>query len=363
MLTEKLAREGFDCWHHSFTGRHVRTGEEKTFFIEYFLCNPNLAANRPVLGQSPENKAAGKHPSYLMIKAGCWGKDPRQMHRFFAWKKVSLHETAPFSVKAADCLVSETYLKGIVNVSPDEAERHPEYMCQPGFMSWHLQIAKKIPFHTGFRAGSFSRMAFRNFRHTEGMKTQYEGTVTLDGEDYQVFPENSYGYAGKIWGSDLPPFQMWLSSCDLLSAKTGRPLTNTAFEITGENPIFLFRRLNPKFIGGFYYEGQPFEFHFLKLLHLPSTKFYCKETEEELIWHVRQESLKVLMKAEIHCSKKEMLFLNYEAPDGTSYKDRIFSGGTGTGFIRLYKKSGTRRTLVDEMVAHHVRCAYTKVPD
>lgn len=364
MLTGKLARKGFDCWQHSFTGRHIRTGEEKTFFIEYFLCNPNLAANRPVLGQSPENRDVGKPPSYLMIKAGCWGKNPRQMHRFFAWKKVSLHETAPFSVKAADCLVSETYLKGIVNVSPAEAERYPEYMCQSGFMSWHLQVAKKIAFHTGFRAGSLCRTAylFNHFRHTEGMKTQYEGSVILDGEEYQVLPENSYGYAGKIWGSDLNPLQMWLSSCDLLSSKTGKRLTNSAFEITGANPKFLFRRLRNKFMGGFYYEGQPFEFHFLKFWHLPTTRFYCREAEDELIWHVRQESLRSLVKIEVHCSKEEMLFLNYEAPDGTAYKNRIFSGGTGTGFIRLYKKSGTRQTLVDEIVTHHVRCAYTRAP-
>ena len=32
---------GYDWWWHSFTAHHEKTGEEKAFFIEYFLCNPN----------------------------------------------------------------------------------------------------------------------------------------------------------------------------------------------------------------------------------------------------------------------------------------------------------------------------------
>lgn len=34
------AKCGYDWWWHSFTARHIKTGEEKAFFIEYFLCNP-----------------------------------------------------------------------------------------------------------------------------------------------------------------------------------------------------------------------------------------------------------------------------------------------------------------------------------
>ncbi|MDO5540764.1 MAG: hypothetical protein Q4F83_11975 [Eubacteriales bacterium] len=362
MLTENLSRQGYDLWRHSFSGRSSITGEEKTFFIEFFLCNPALAGNRPILGQAPENKTAGRLPSYLMIKAGHWGQNARQIHRFVAWKKISLHESAPFSIKASDCLLSETYLKGAVSISPEEAERHPEYMCQSGTMSWHLKINKKIPFHTGYSAGQLFRSvsAFNSYWHAEGMKTEYEGIITLDGENYQVIPETSYGYADKKWGSDFSSSYIWVSSCNLLSSKTGNSLKNSAFTVTGYRSKLFFLPLKRKFTGGLLYEGKQFEFNYLKFWMLPVTSFYCRETDEELIWDIRQENLMSLMKMEIHCPKKDMLLMNYESPDGNIHPDHLWSGGTGTGFIRLYKKAGTRKVLIDEIFARHVKCTYGK---
>jgi len=358
MLTEKLAQKGYDCWRHLFTGKSLLTGQEKTFFIEYFLCNPALAGDRPVLGQSPENRTAGKRPSYLMIKAGHWGKNARQIHRFLAWKKISLRQNAPFSLKASDCLLSETFLKGCVSVSDAEAARNPQYLCQSGSMSWNLQVNKKIPFHAGHAADSFIRTlhASNTCWHAQGMKTEYEGTVTLDGEEYLINPETSYGYADKLWGSDFDPSRVHLSSSDLLSSKTGLRLTNSAFVFAGSPVKIFFTRKQHRFTGGLFYEGSQFEFNFLKFLAFPSTKFYCQETPDELTWHIRLESLTALVKLEVHCPKNEMLFMNYESPDGTNLSGRLISGGTGTGFLRLYRKTGTRRVLIDELVARHVNC-------
>ena len=73
MLTGPFRRKGYDWWWHSFTGRNTETGEERAFFIEFFICNPALAEDQPVLGQLPENKSRGRRPSYLMVKAGTWG--------------------------------------------------------------------------------------------------------------------------------------------------------------------------------------------------------------------------------------------------------------------------------------------------
>jgi tocopherol cyclase len=71
MLTGPLRRRGYDWWWHSFTVRDAQTGEERPFFVEYFLVNPALGGAEPVLGQLPANKAAGRRPSYVMVKAGC----------------------------------------------------------------------------------------------------------------------------------------------------------------------------------------------------------------------------------------------------------------------------------------------------
>ena len=120
MLQGPLAHQGYDWWWHNFTAQDARTGEEKPFFIEFFVCNPALAEDIPVLGQLPENKTAGKKPSYLMVKAGWWGEDHCQLHRFFAWKDVDLHAQAPYRVEAADCLASETQLRGSIDISAEE---------------------------------------------------------------------------------------------------------------------------------------------------------------------------------------------------------------------------------------------------
>ena len=34
-----------------------------------------------------------------------------------------------------------------------------------------------------------------------------------------------------------------------------------------------------------------------------------EEKEDEVIWHVRQENIKAAMETEVHCLKKDMLFI------------------------------------------------------
>ena len=99
MLRGSLAHHGYDWWWHNFTGISETTGQERTFFVEFFLINPGLSEDQPVFGQLEGNRRAGKKPSYLMVKAGSWGDGKAQLHRFFAWKDVKIHWDAPFEVE------------------------------------------------------------------------------------------------------------------------------------------------------------------------------------------------------------------------------------------------------------------------
>ena len=205
MLRGPLAHHGYDWWWHSFTAQDEETGEDKPFFIEFFACNPALGGDEPVLGQLPANQAAGKRPSYLMVKAGAWGEDACQLHRFFAWRDVDMHEDAPYRIQADDCLACETALRGSVTVSPMEAAAHPEWMCGAGEMSWDLTVDKRIAFNVGYGASKPLRdaEAFAMYWHAEGMKSAFSGTVTFNGRRYRVSPERCYGYADENWGSDF----------------------------------------------------------------------------------------------------------------------------------------------------------------
>ena len=356
MLTGPQSRQGYDWWWHSFTAHHEKTGAGKPFFIEFFLCDPAFGGEQPVLGQLPENQAHGVHPSYLMVNAGAWGEDAAQLHRFFGWDQIQLHKQAPFSVRADDCFLDEEKTTGSVSVTPEQAAAHPEYLCQSGSMSWELTIDKKIAFNVGYGAGKLLRsmQVFEMFWHAEGMKTAFSGKVVWNGETYLVRPEDCFGYADKNWGRDFTSPWVWLSSNDLVSLRTGKRLNDSVFDIGGGCPKVGRIALKRKLLSAFWYEGTPYEFNFSKFWTRTRTKFDCKETDTQIVWHVDQKNRHDRMITDITCEKKDMLLIQYEAPNGKKLHNRLWNGGNGKGIVRLYH----RGSLVDEIRCEKVGCEY-----
>jgi len=348
------AKCGYDWWWHSFTAHHASTGEEKAFFIEYFLCNPANGGSEPVLGQLEANKSNGIKPSYLMVKAGSWGTDAAQLHRFFGWDEIDVSFDVPFSVTAGDFFCTETEMRGHIKI--DNAAHHPEWMCQNGEMSWNIKIDKKIPFNVGYGAGSLLRklQLFEMFWHAEGMKTEYSGEIVWNGEKYIVSPENSYGYADKNWGKNFTSPWVWLSSNNLTSKLTGRKLENSVFDIGGGAPKIGPVRLKGKLLSAVYYEGKCYEFNFSKFWTFVRTKFDCHETETQIVWHVEQKTWRNKMVADMTCEKADMLLVNYESPDGKKRHNNLWNGGNGKGTLKLYRDG----KLIDEIVCENLGCEY-----
>jgi hypothetical protein len=344
------AEKGYDWWWHSFTGHHAETGEEKAFFIEYFLCNPLHGSDKPSFGR------LGETPSYLMVKAGSWGEDAAQLHRFFGWKQAEIDMGIPFVIRADDCYASEDRISGSVMVSEEEAASHPEYMCESGSMKWDLKVNKKVAFNVGYGAGRLFRelQLFEMFWHAEGMKSEFEGEVIWNGERYVVTPQTCYGYADKNWGKDFTSPWVWLSSNNLTSEITGKKLEDSVFDIGGGCPKVGPIALKRKLLSAFWYEGKPYEFNFSKFWTLCRTEFECTETDNQIIWHVDQRTWKHRMIADITCEKKDMLLVNYESPDGAKRHNRLWNGGNGKGTIQLFE--GER--LIDRIHAENIGCEY-----
>ena len=359
MLKGRLEKKGYDWWWHCFSGINEETGEEKSFFIEYFLMNPALGKNEPIFGQLEENKKGNFHPSYMMVKAGCWGEDARQIHRFFAWDRVQVNRDI-FCLSAEDCLACDTKIQGSVSVSMEEAGAHPEYMSDAGEMKWDLKVNHIIPFNVGYGAGKIFRelKAFEMYWHAAGMKTEYNGWVEYMGKRYRVSPKLCFGYADKNWGSDFTTPWVWLSSGDLVSNINGRPLNNSCFDIGGGKPKVFGISLNRKLLSAFCYEGKQYEFNFSKFWTGCFTRFSAHETDREVIWHVRQETRTAVMDVVIHCDKKDMLMIRYESPEGLIRHDRLFNGGTGYGRVKLYEKCREGLLLIDDMDVKHCGCEY-----
>ena len=358
MLTGSFKRKGYDWWWHSFTAINEKTGLEKPFFIEFFTINPALAESEPTLGQLPENKEKHKRPSYVMVKVGTWGNTHIQLHKFYSFKDVKIHGKEPFSIHTGDCYLSETETYGSVSVK--DSSSHPEWMCNDGTINWYLKINKKIAFNVGYGASSFFRAikAFEMYWHAEGMKTEYEGWIEMDGQRYIVKRESSYGYADKNWGRGFTSPWVWLSSCNLESKITGKKLENTVFDIGGGRPKVYFIPMNRKLLGALWYEGTNFEFNFSKFWTGSKTQFESKETDKEIIWNVRQENRDHVMVTNVRCLKKDMLKVNYEAPDGSKRHNRLWNGGNGVGEVQLYKKTRNGLVLIDDMIAKNIGCEY-----
>ncbi len=365
MLDGSFADQGYDWWWHSFTGINARTGKERQFFIEYFLCNPKKGGEEPILGQLPENKEKGIAPSYLMVKAGSWGEHAAQLHRFIGWSKVDVADGVPFFLRAEDCYLDNETLRGSVNISREECAAHPEWMCDYGSMSWDLEAEKEIAFNVGYGASTPFRKAkaFEMYWHAEGMKTKYSGSVNYMGEMYWISPESSYGYADKNWGRNFTSPWVWLSSNCMKSRITGKQLTNSVFDIGGGRPKIYFQALDRKLLGAFWYEGKEYEYNFSKLWTAPGTKFHCWETEDEVRWHVRQENKDSVMETRVRCKKNDMILVNYEAPDGSKKHNRLWNGGNGEGRIQLYKKVSGGVKLVDDIDVTHIGCEYGEYDD
>ena len=354
MLRGKLKNKGYDWWWHSLTARNAETGEEKPFFIEFFVINPAIGGDKPVFGQTPEKNI----PSYLMVKCGWWGEDKAQLHRFFGINEMTVSQGVPFCISAGDCICSETELKGSVKIS--DSANHPEWMSDDGEMSWNLRVSKKVAFNVGYGTGKLFRdlNSLEMYWHAEGMKTAYEGEIIANDVEYVVTPETSYGYADKNWGSDFTSPWVWLSSNRMTSRLSGEELSDSVFDIGGGRPKAFDIVFNRKLLSNFWYEGRDYEFNLSKFWTFTKTKFDCRETDDEIIWNVRQETLRAIMETEVHCKKKDMLLVCYEAPDGVKRHNRLWNGGNGEGTIKLYEKKHGKVVLIDNIIADHIGCEY-----
>jgi hypothetical protein len=354
MLYGPLARKGYDWWWHSFTGKSEKTGEEKSFFIEYYVMNPARGGDLP---QFVEKGAA--HPAYVMIKAGAWGKDAKQLHRFFGTNEL---ETDPTELRivVGDCFLSDEILKGSVNVSRNAAEEHPEYMSDAGSMSWLLRIDRRVAFDVGYGTSYPLRFlnAFGMYWHAAGMKTAYSGTVYYNGEKFTVTPETCYGYADKNWGSGFTKPWVWLSSCHLRRKGDTEYLKDTVFDFGGGRPVVFGIPIERTLLGKIRYEGREYEFNFSKFWTFTQTKFKCKADGDKVTWLVRMANKSGAIEIKAVCPKDEMLKIRYMSPSGEKTFDELWNGGTGRATVKLYKRGISGLRLIADLIADHVGCEY-----
>jgi tocopherol cyclase len=345
-LNGSFATSGYDWWWHSFTAYNEKTMEEKPFYIEYFIINPKVSPEKYILGSK------GK-PSYFMVNCGCWCKNKAQLHRFYNVSDIKIDKKKLF-ITGEDFLLSEERIKGKVIVHNPSKEE----LSDSGEMEWDILLEKEIPYDVGYGTSPLfcGLKAFDMYWHAQGIKTLMKGYVVYNNERYIVKPKTSYGYSDKNWGRDFTSPWVWLSSWDLVSELTKKRLNNSAIEIGGGRPRAFGITFHDKLLIDFFYEGTKYEFNFSKFWAFPKVKFDCYETNDRIIWEISASKANIVLKTHFECKKKDMLLINYEAPNGERKFHRLYNGGNGFGVIELYKDN----LLVDRIQARHTGCEYGK---
>ncbi len=349
-------------WWHSFSGVSAESGETRTFFVEFFLINPGLDRGKAILGLHPYYRRRGIKPSYVMIKAGVYpgddGQPGRQLHAFYSASALNATK-CPLIMQVGDCTYREDRITGRVEVTEQEARRRC-MMSDAGSMEWDLEVYKAVSCHTGFLAGRLSRFlnALDSYWHGEGIRSFFRGTVTLDGEQYVVNADTSYGYADKHWGRSFNKPWLQFACCSLTSRRTGRELRHSALAVNGCCPRFLFIPLRRRLMIQLSYTGESIDFGFGRNFPFGKCRWETKETGKRFIWHIMARNRQYMIKISGSCTKEKMLKLKYENPDGGRSRTPLQSGGSGIGTVEIYRIVKGERELLDTLDMTNALCIY-----
>ena len=365
-LKGSLKKCGFDRWRYFFNGINSASGEERLFYIELMAQNPALSYERTVLPQTEEapkldaadlqaalagnietKPAQGQKviPSYACVRAGVFGSRPKQLNRFFPNSEFVAAKRG-FDVKAGGCAFSDNQLHGVLAITEVEARSFTEWKTAAGRMEWNLKYERDFDAPEVFTKDSKHWLA-------GGLTARFSGMVTLDGQEYAVSPDHSFGYVDKSWGTALPIPFMHISSSRLTSIFTGKVMKDSGFALEGD--------YDGKLAALAKFEGEYFGFGPGQKTKKYAAQWSCVRSPlngggEELHWSASVNCKKYILDVDVFCPAQEMLVKDYWLPDGTLL--RVLCGGSGSGEIRLYKQIKKSLELIQHAKILSASCEY-----
>lgn len=368
-------KNGFDRWRFITNGISSITGEEKTFFIEFYCVNPALSPKTPVLGfknRYDTNMAADLQfalagtdaaknftsqlivsPSFFLIRAGSLSTVCRQYNNYYAFDDVDYKSddyivlVNPNQEKNKQCYLSENKIIGSVCVSQKDLVDHPEYLGNVGSMSWNLSFTRVLSFDTEYKSKEINWAVL-------GGKTDFSGTIIFNDEEFNIDSKKSFGYYDKNWGRDFSSPFFHISSSFITSQISGKLLQNSAISVQGEynNRLCIFVCI----------EGKKIEFHADKRKKY-NVVYDCQEITDDdlgpkLHWSCSVQDKKYVIDVDVYSRTKDLFLRDYESPSGERKVMRVLSTGTGSGRIKLYKIVKKSLELIEQAEISKCVCEY-----
>ncbi|WP_294429580.1 hypothetical protein [uncultured Treponema sp.] len=367
VLRGNLRHQGFERWRYVFSAISKVTGKECKFFIELYIVNPAVSPKVALLSQKSRlaisesdlqyalaGTASAAHandeidvkPSYVLVKAGAFGVNGKQMNKFVASSQFALVKNTE-TFKVADCLFSSNALSGSVAVTVQDLRVKPELLCNPGSMSWDLKFERVVESEPLYNKMNALWIPI-------GVKSLFSGTVVFDNQEFVVLPKSSYGYIDKSWGKKPKSPYFHISSSKMTSIINGKSMLNSCFSMEGEfgGKLCAFMQL----------ENSKYIVRNRKIFKKNAIVHDCSQSVdpvdgEKVHWTVSVHQGKYVIDADIYCKGKDMFVRDYEMPQGKRCLLKIL-GGIGNGEIRVYKKIGKNLELLEHANVYEAVCEF-----
>lgn len=350
MLQGNMLKRGFDWWRHLLIAEHRRSGEKQPFAFDYFVINPELGGPLPITSQHPENQTLGVKPTYALLRVSTWQVgNAVQICNLYGINDFR-YQFDPLRISIGSSFFNDSEMKGSVATSAEQAKAHPEYFSDSGQISWDLRIKKMLSYDVGgpFTQRRIQRISpFPTCWHVDGMYTRYEGSITFNGEDYELSKNSLAGYQDKIWGSDYLNTWNWLTCNQLTSRISNQVYPLTGLTVGSMHPLILGRSIFNRPVIAFFYKGELFDYNPSKFWMLSDQKFIFRQDDNKVEWIIVAKNINSKIKIEFSCPKRLMIKNHYENPDGKIKFPELYTTGWASGTVTLYRGRAGRYELVD----------------
>ncbi|WP_392486481.1 hypothetical protein ACER0A_006200 [Haloimpatiens sp. FM7315] len=325
-LKWKLEFSKYKYWWHFFVGINSKTGEKKSFFIQYYAVNPKESSLNPKFTE----------PSYAMVRAGTWGEDKAQVSNFYGGDYFNVLDYKEKEIAIGHCIVCDNYLKGDVYLGSNSSKMHKEFMCQSGSFNWNL---KKESRYANSLLNNHLNVALK----IDEFDTKYSGYIKYNEEEYKVIPEECSGYEYKIYAN--ASFDFWNKVTCLNLENQNGDRKSGSISVLNYCPVVFGKKLSDEVLVNLNLKNDNDKD--LNFVYKKSsiTKIQCIEKDDVIEFNLEAEDEKSKLEVKFIDKKDNMIRLCYKEIEEFQGSKGTLNSGKAKGFVKVFEKQEDKVVL------------------